>query len=240
MPTFLWILIVIVVVVLATRRSSKTPAEPTVSQRFAEVGALEPKLAAEGARMAEALPIVDKATSWLLHEPVLDARHGFDPPCVASDFESSDGKCWQSRDALPEVFQQWAHDEAMIRLEMTGHRTSVLVPAAEHIDIIRCHYSVNEPGLGVVRICRVAEDKWHTIYFSCGMAPGANAMALQAGNMRIEVADDSAGIDPPLLATAVAENPSLWTERNDEVRRRWRLDGDWRDAVAMCKHRPER
>ena len=217
--------------------SSASSAEPDLNTRFKNSDAMVPELVKEGVRMAYALPIVDRDSSWLLHDPVYDARTDmFDPPCKESGFQFS-GSCWKSPETLPDTFAMWAERTASFRAGIGRPLVNVIVPAPEHLDIIACLDSVNEPGLRVIRLCRVAEDRWHTNVWSCALAPGANSMVMSAGSMHIELSSDSSQLDPPLRAQDVAANPSLWTERCARVRERWPRDGNWRDAAALCTHK---
>src|SRR5258706_695085 len=155
----------------------------------------------------------------------------FDPPCRDRDFQFASGRCWETRDKLPEVFAIWAGHEASFKLGLSRPRTGAVIPAGEYIDIVNCRYSVNEPGLTVIRVSRVAEDRWHTQVWTCGLAPGAGDLGLAAGNMKIHFTSDSAQVDPPLLATDVAQDPTLWTKRNEKVRERCLSNADWPDAA---------
>ena len=246
MPTGLWIVLALAAIGFMMFRSKgagaarDTPEKSDLWTRWKQRDAMTPDVVKEGVRLAEALPIVDEGTSWLLHEPVYDARTDmFDPPCSAPDFEYSSGRCWTSREALADVFRSWAEFEAAIRLELMRPRTSSVIAASDHIDIVACLDSVNEPGVRVVRLSRVAADRWHTHVWTCGLAPGAGAVALGTsdGRMRMEFGSDSAQTDPPLRAADIAEDPSLWTRRNAQVRERWPTNGDWRDAAQLCTHR---
>ncbi len=243
MSTGAWIflgLIVLVVVIVRSSRAGRaaSPAEPDLNTRFKNADAMKPELVKEGVRMAYALPIVDEGSSWLLHQPIYDARTDmFDPPCKESGFGYSSGNCWVSPESLPDEFQIWADQTASFRAGIGRPLVNVIVPAPEHLDIIACLNSVNEPGLRVIRLCRVAEDRWHSNVWSCALAPGANSIVMSTGRMHIELGADSSLIDPPLRAQDVAADPSLWTQRNARVRERWPKDGNWRDAASLCTHK---
>ena len=215
--------------------------ESDISSQFKKADALALELARQCVDLAEELPVIDEQTSWLLHEPIYDARTDvFDPPCVESGFEYSSGRCWIAGEGLAEVFRRWSEDEARFRLGLTRPRTTSLIRAADYIDIVWCFYSVNEPGLETLRLCRVGENRWHRHVWSCGRGPGAGPVAIGTddGKIQITLASDSGGLDPPLLARDVVEDSSLWTQRNAFVRARWSADPNWREAVTRCKHLP--
>ena len=244
MPTGVWIFLGLVVLGFLISRSmgSGKPAGPSeksdLGKKYDQKDILAVELAKEWAAKAMALPIVDQDTSWLFHEPNYDAKVDmFDPPCRDQDFSFESGRCWKTRDKLAEVFAIWADHEAGFQLGLSRPRTGAVIPAGDYIDIVNCLQSVNEPGLRIVRVSRVAEDRWHTQVWTCGLAPGAGDVGLAVGNMRVHFSSDSSQVDPPLLATDVAQDPSLWTRRNALVRERWKSNGDWRDAAALCEHR---
>lgn len=248
MSTGVWVFLGLVVLAIAIFRSKgapgapKAPVETDLGKRFEEKDALAADLAKECASMAMALPIVDLHTSRLFHDPVYDAKNDlFDPPCKEQDFEYSSGRCWTSRESLPEVFRIWADHEAGFKTGLSRPRTGCVVPASDHIDVITCPYSINEPGLFVVRVSRVAEDRWHVHHWTCGLAPGASTMGLgiAGGKMKIVLESDSGLVDPPLKAVDVALDPSLWTRRNETVRDRWAVNAAWREAARLCTHKPE-
>lgn len=247
MSTGFWIVLVLVALGIVMFRSTRSgpsqrvPAEPDLDTRFKNRDAMIPEVLKEAVRMAEALPIVDQATSWLLHEPVYDAKTDtFDPPCAAREFGDSAGRCWESIESLSTYFRNWwAEPTASFRTGISRPLTDVIVPARDHLDVISCFHSVNEPGLRVVRVTRVAEDRWHTHVWTCGFAPGANSMVMGTsdGRMRIELASAAGQVDPPLLARDVANDSSLWVQRNAAVRDRWPKDRNWREAAGLCTHR---
>jgi hypothetical protein len=215
--------------------------ESDLSSRFKAADALALELGRQCVDWAEALPVIDERTSWLLHEPIYDARTDvFDPPCVENGFEYSSGRCWVAGEGLGDVFRRWSGDEAQVRLGLSRPRTTSLIRAADYIDMVWCFYSVNEPGLQALRLCRVDANRWHKHVWQCGMGPSAGTVAIGTddGKIQIRLASDSGELDPPLLARDVAEDPSLWTQWNALVRARRSADPNWREAVAHCKHLP--
>lgn len=232
-------LVVLAVVILKVRSGgSKASEEDSVENRYKKRDALAPVLLQECVRAAQALPILDEGTIGLLHDPVYDAKvDRFDPPCTEGDFQGTTGKCWRSPDTIHDVFEFYADQEASFRLELSRPRTNSVVAADDHIDVVHCHQSVNEPGVNVTRVCRVAEDRWHVHSFRCGMEQGS--LGIAAGDMKILLASDSGLIDPPIKAVDVARDPALWTKREETLRGRWKMNGHYRDAARLCTHRPQ-
>lgn len=235
---FLGFVVLAVVILKVKGGGSKAPAKNDVMDRFKQKDALVPEIVQECVRAAKALPIVDKATSPLFHEPVYDAKSDlFDPPCKENDFQWTTGRCWDGPDTIHKAFEMYADREASDRLGLARPRSSCMIPAGDHIDVIHCDYSVNEPGVSVLRVSRVAEDLWHVYQFTCGRAPGA--MGLSGGKAKLVLTSEDNGIDPPILAVDVAQDPTRWTQREEKLRRRWKLDGNWRDAARLCTHKPQ-
>jgi hypothetical protein len=229
-PAGFWIVLVIAVIVFAIVSSSRAKAkraeprrtEPDLWERWKQADALKLELARDGVRMAEELLVVSETSSWLLHEPVYNARTDmFDTPCTERDFELPSGKCWETRAELSNTFHWWADQEAPFRLALSRPRSSVVIQAGEYLDIVKCYQSVNEPGMYVTRVCRTGENRWHTYTWSCGIATHRD------------------GVDLALLAVDVAENPKLWLDRNATLRERWLRNGDWREAARLCRHKTE-
>lgn len=213
--------------------------ELDISSQFEKADALALELARQCVDLAEALPAIDEKSSWLLHEPVYDARTDFfDPPCVETGFEYYSGRCWTDYGGLAEVFSRWSYHEARVRLGLYGVRTTSVIPAADHIDIVFCDGDGNEPGLQLMRLCRVEENRWHIQSRSCGLGPNAGTFGIGTddGRTRIMLASDPGGLDPPLRARDVADDPSLWTQWNVLVRARWSANREWREAAANCRH----
>jgi hypothetical protein len=241
MSAGVWIFLGLVVVAFAILKNrgtggAKAPEKRSLTELFERKDALVPQIVQECVRAAQELPIVDSATSWLHHDPVYDARTDmFDPPCKDDDFRRSTGDCWLTLDTLPKAFERFAESEAGFRLELSRPRADTLVAAGDHIDVVTCVQSIDEPGVYVRRLSRVSEGRWHEHFFQCGM--GNSAMGLVAGNARIVLASGSDGVDPPIKAVDVAHDPSLWTRRTDELRRLWPSNADWRDATRLCDHR---
>lgn len=245
MTTGVWIFLGLVVVALAILKGkgggasggSKAAEDSPVMKRFKEKDALVPQLVQECVRAARALPVVDPRTSPLFHDPVYDARSDqFDPPCKDGDFESSAGRCWKTADQIADVFGRYADAEASFKLQLSSPRVGCIVAADDHLDILHCDSSVNEPGLHVMRVSRVAEDRWHVYGYQCGMKQGPSGFA--AGNLKIQIAtSDADAMDPPLKAVDVARDPTLWTRRTEQVRRRWPQNDNWRYAAKLCTHR---
>lgn len=237
-----WILlglVVLAVVILKARGGgSKAPRGNDVMDRYKKQDALVPELMQECARAAKALPIVDEKTSGLFHDPVYDARvDQFGPPCMEVDFDWSTGKCWLAPDKIHEAFESYAEDEASFRLDLSWPRTSCIVAANDHLDVIRCNYSVNEPGVNVMRVSRVAEDRWHVHHFTCGMKQGG--MGIAGGNVTILLTSDSGDTDPPIKAVDVARDPTQWTRREEKLRGRWKANRHYLEAVRLCTHKPQ-
>lgn len=233
-------LVVLAVVILKVKGGGgpKAPKEDGVMDRYRKRDALAPELVQECVRAAKALPILDEKTSGLFHDPVYDAKiDQFDPPCKESDFQFGVGRCWEGPDTIHKVFEFYADQEASFRLELSRPRTSCIVTANDHIDVLHCHQSVNEPGVNVMRVSRVAEDRWHVYSFRCGLEQGA--MGIAGGNMKTLLTSDSDLIDPPIKAVDVAQDPTLWTKREENLRSRWRLNGHYRDAVRLCTHKTQ-
>ena len=246
MSAGVWVFLGLVVVAIAILKgksggapgAAKAPPENDVLNRYTQKDALAPELVKDCVLAAKALPIVDEKTSALFHDPVYDAKTDqFDPPCKESDFEGSIGRCWLTPDTVHEVFEVYADHEASFKLGLSRPRTACVIATGDHIDILLCPYSVNEPGLSVMRLSRVAEDRWHVYRYSCGQ--GAGGMAIAAGNMKIVLTSDSDVMDPPLKAVDVAQDPALWTQRNERLRSKWILSGHWRDAARLCTHKPQ-
>lgn len=235
---FLGLVVLAVVILKARGGGSKAPRGNDVMDRYKKKDALVPELVQECVRAANALPIVDEKTSGLFHDPVYDARvDQFDPPCKEAGFNLSTGKCWLAPDRIHEVFESYADDEASFRLELSQPRHSCIVAANDHLDVIRCNYSVNEPGVNVMRVSRVAEDRWHVYRFRCGMEQ--QGMGILGGNMTILLTSDSDDTDPPIKAVDVAQDPTRWTRREEKLRGRWKVNGHYRDAARLCTHKPE-
>lgn len=241
MSAGVWIflgLVAVAIAILLKGKNGGTKAAPEndVLSRFREQDALAPELVQECVRAAKALPIVDEKTSGLFHDPVYDARTDqFDPPCKENDFQWSTGNCWLTPDTVHEVFEVYADHEASFKLGLSRPRTACVVAADDHLDILLCPSSVNEPGLSVMRLSRVAEDRWHVYRYTCGF--GATGMGIVGGNLKILLTSGADDMDPPLKAVDVAQDPTLWTRRNDRLRSRWTQNGHWRDAAALCTHK---
>ena len=125
----------------------------------------------------------------------------FELPCKEGNFNWSTGKRWLTH-RIHEAFESYANDEASFRLALSRPRTSCIVAANDHLDVIRCNYSVNEPGVNVMRVSRVAEDRWHVYHFTCGIEQGG--MGIAGGNVTILLTSDSDDTDPPIKAVDVS------------------------------------
>jgi len=231
-------LVVLAAVILKVKGGGPRAAQNTgVLDTFKQKDFLAPEIVKECVRAAKALPIVDERTSPLFHDPVYDAKSDqFDPPCKENAFQGSSGGCWEGPETIYKSFESYADREASHRLGLSRPRTSCMIPSSDHLDVIHCDNSVKESGVSVIRVSRVAEDRWHVYHFTCGRAPGG--MGIAGGNVKIALMSEDLGIDPPILAVDVAQNPTLWTQREEKLRRRWKMDGHWRDAARLCTHKP--
>ena len=145
-------------------------AEPDLWERWEEADALKLELAKDGVRMAEALPVVSETATWLLHEPVYDARTDmFDAPCTQAGFEFSSGKCWETREQLPDTFRLVVDQEAPVRLGLSRPRSSVVIQAGEYLDIVKCYQKAATNQACTSRgFAVLASTYWHTYTWTCG------------------------------------------------------------------------
>lgn len=236
MSAGVWVILGIIVVAIFIAKNSKGEEKNDVLDRFKEADALAPEIVKECVRAAQALPIVDEKTSWLLHDPVYDARTDqFDPPCKEKEFEWATGDCWLTPDSLPKAFEPYAEAEAQDRLKLSRPRHASFIVDNDHLDVVTCYESINEPGVYVRRVSRVGPERWHESFFRCGLKHGE--MGLAAGNLKIMFGSDSEGVDPPIKAVDVAQDPTLWIKRTADLRRRGPSIGTWREAARLCGHK---
>src|SRR5262245_50079793 len=92
--------------------------------KFKEVDALAPKLVAEYAEKAAALPILDAKHTPLLHAPVYDfVRNEFVVPCRDREFDWDSGRCWLARADLAQQFERCAHEVLCARFKLKAPQT---------------------------------------------------------------------------------------------------------------------
>lgn len=231
-------LVALAVAILKHKGGAKAPPKNDVLDLYKQADVLAPDIVKECVEAARALPILDEKTHGLFHDPVYDAKvDQFDPPCKDNEFKWTWGKCWLSPDTLPAVFEVYADQEARFRLGLSGPRVHCVVASDDHLDVLLCHGSVNEPGVNVIRVSRVAEDRWHVYSFRCGLEQGP--MGLVAGGVKILLSTDSDRMDPPIKALDVAQDPALWTTREETLRDRWKQNGHYRDAARLCEHKSQ-
>ena len=222
---FLGLVVFAVVILKAKGGGSKAPQGNDVMDRYKKKDALVPELMQECVRAAKALPMRStrrRAGSSTM--PVYDARvDQFELPCKEGDFNWSTGKRWLAPDRIHEAFESYANDEASFRLALSRPRTSCIVAANDHLDVIRCNYSVNEPGVNVMRVSRVAEDRWHVYHFTCGIEQGGMGHRRRQRDNPAHVrfrrhgpADQGGGRQH--------RDPTQWTKREEEAA--WSLEGE--------------
>ncbi|MFO0989180.1 MAG: hypothetical protein U1F37_17760 [Alphaproteobacteria bacterium] len=205
--------------------------------KFDEVDALAPKLAAEYAERAAALPVLDVRRTALLHEPVYDCvRNEFVAPCQDPEFDWKTGRCWLARADLAGQFERCAHDVLCAKFGLKRPLTMSAVFAAEHIDIVGAAEHIDKPGLQIWRYVRAGPDRWHWHYFRAG--GGATAGRARAPKFGIAFGTAPGGDDPPILARKVAAKPSVWLDALPRMRESWQRNAIWRDAAARCTHAP--
>jgi hypothetical protein len=167
--------------------------------------------------MLENLPIIDPATSSLMHEPIYDCvGRRFELPCAHASYDRTAGARHLGMPFGMVLRRDLADTLAEFAALPTG--SIVLVRAGEACYLIYSD-APTAPGAMVQRYVRTGRDE----YMIWGWRTGADRAA--------------GAIDPLLRVAEVLRKPELWAERLDRQTKAWQDNADCRTERNHCPHR---
>ena len=173
---------------------------------------------AEWLSMLDRLPVVDAATSPLLHAPVYDCHADeFELPCAHADF---DYRSSSVRSGYLIGFISTAEARGMIEDLSELSWPAVVVDAGDHLDLVyAAEADLNVPGSKVSRLVRTGPEEFHAYGWRSGMRTSAKHD------------------DPPYSIIKIVAQPQLWLDRLRTLQSRWPQNSNYTAALRRCPHR---
>jgi hypothetical protein len=210
----------IVAAIVMMMMRGRGPSDPgaKADKFFAERDAKRATNRAEWLGMLERLPVVDVATSPLLHTPIYDcASDEFELPCAHANYEFHSSAV---RGGMSIGFISAA--EARTKIEDLSELSwpAVVVDGGDHLDLVyAATANLNESGGKVLRLVRTGADEFHSYGWRSGMNTGAKHD------------------DPPFWVTKIVAQPQLWRDRLRTLQSRWQQNSNYTAALRRCSHR---
>lgn len=213
----IWLLIVaaaIVIIAILKHRHGKKSAEQSrlaaerIFQERDRARAERVDLALEAARR---LPVLDRASSPLLHEPIFDSMSGFELPCAHPNFEGGGTNVHnigllESREEMEETVKGYAG---------MSFDAGVSVDAGDHLIFVWTS-NLRDPGGMVWQLVRTGEEEWFGYYWRAGLST-------------------TEAVDPTFWIKDLIQDPLAWIRREVEVREL--ISSRSAHVVRRCKHR---
>jgi hypothetical protein len=220
------VVVVLAIAVFAMRRRPPVDQEARAKNILEERNILEEmdrERAAKKSRqeaqwhpIIDRMPIVDAATSPLIHRPVYD--------CVSDEFELPCGHpSYQLHNRSVHVGMVFGFIPTSEVREMIVNFSDwsgpvCVVNGGDHIYLLYAG-SIRESGSKVWRFVRTGADEFHVYAWRSGMRPSAGPD------------------DPPYFVAAMAENPQKWLDRMKSVQRNWDANSNYQYEERRCGHR---
>lgn len=210
--------IIAVVVTIAMRGKGASDPGAKADAFFGARDAQNAKRRTEWLSMLDRLPVVDAATSPLLHTPVYDCHTDeFELPCAHADF---DYRSSSVRGGFTIGFISMA--EARMAIEDLSELSwpAVVVNAGDHLDLVyAAEADRNALGSKVSRLVRTGPDEFHAYGWRSGMRTSAKHD------------------DPAYSITKIVAQPQSWLDRLRTLQSRWPQNSNYTAALRRCPHR---
>lgn len=162
------------------------------------------------------LPIVDSATSMLLHAPIYDCvSDEFELPCLHRCYESRDNAV--SSGMLVGFVSTATVHETLAHFSDRDDEVVAFVDVGDHAYLIHTD-TVVEAGSKIYRIVRTGSDEFHLYGWRSGMSarPGRE--------------------DPPYHVRTMSARPQKWIARISKLEELWALNSNYQSALRRCPH----
>jgi hypothetical protein len=214
------VIIGIIVAVIAMNKKSPESRQSEIERNLALIDGEHKERESRHQRqwlpVIDRLPIVDPASSVLLHSPIYDcASDEFELPCLHHTYEQHDSSV---HGGMMFGFVPAAKvKQTLINFSEKSDEGVAFIDAGDHAYLIYTD-SLIEPGSKIYRFVRTGPDEFHVYGRRSGMSPSAGKD------------------DPPYHVRDFSGAPNKWIKRMHELRERWALNNNYQSALRRCSH----